>query len=263
MRQTAAIVMQLVLLLALEFPVAARPNNTGRKGINPDDLREWLTYFSSDELEGRAVFTEGLGLAAAYLAGQLRSWGVRPGGDNGSYYQRVRDLGVKATPHSTVTVETGGRSRTFKDGEGIRLPRNVGGKRSFSVEQVELVGYGLNASQAGHNDLSGKDLKGRVAVWLGATGPKGLDQRYRRLLGGRARNLIEVEGALASIGPPGGRGFGGRGAGTPQESSGAAPPQGPQGPAPEQPGGRGGFGFGGPRIEAADFTTVQRLDTPI
>src|SRR5947209_7355609 len=78
----------------------------GLGSIHRDDLKEWLTYIASDELEGRALYSTGLGLAAAYIADHLRAWGASPAGDNGSsYLQTVRVLGVKATAHSTVTVE--------------------------------------------------------------------------------------------------------------------------------------------------------------
>src|SRR5437773_12559836 len=90
-----------------------------QSSITPDSLRGWLTYLSSDELEGRATFSEGLGLAAAYIADQLKEAGVKPGGDQGTYFQRVEVLGIKSTNHSTVTVEVNGEKRTFKDGEGI------------------------------------------------------------------------------------------------------------------------------------------------
>src|SRR6185369_10924838 len=101
--------------------------------VQADDLKQWLAYLASDELEGRATFSEGLGLAAAYIAEHLRTWGVKPGGDNGSYFQRVRVLGVKSTNRSTLTVAVNGQTRIFKDGEGIAFPKNVGGKRSFTV----------------------------------------------------------------------------------------------------------------------------------
>jgi hypothetical protein len=32
------------------------------------DLKEWLTYLSSDELQGRQIYTEGYGMAAQYIA---------------------------------------------------------------------------------------------------------------------------------------------------------------------------------------------------
>ena len=84
--------------------------------LAPDALREWLTYLSSDELEGRATFSEGLGLAAAYISDRLKEAGVKPGGDRGSYFQRVSVLGVQSTNQSTLTVEVNGQTRVFSDG---------------------------------------------------------------------------------------------------------------------------------------------------
>jgi hypothetical protein len=234
----------LATLLTVSVALNAGLAQTGKISkavLQPDDLRTWLAYLASDELEGRATFSEGLGLAAAYIAEQLRSWGVKPGGDNGSYFERVRVLGVKSTNHSTLTVTIGSQTVTFKDGDGITFPKNVGDKRSFTVDQVEFLGYGLDAPLAQHNDYVGKDVKGKVVVYLGGAGPKGLDQQYRRALGGRARYATDQRQALASIGPAGG-GFGGR-----------------------QGGGGGPAGGGGGRgaIEPPDFTTVQRLDSPL
>src|SRR4029077_10471498 len=176
----------------------------GIGAIKSLDLRDWLTYVSSDELEGRAVFSAGFGLAAGYVSDHLRAWGVKPGGDHGSYLQTVRVLGVKTTSRATVSVTVNGETRTFADGDGITFPRNMGGKRSFTVDRVEFAGYGLDAPGAGRMDFRGKDVKDAAVIWLGNNGPKGLDASYRRLLGGRNRYATEQLGAAASIGPESG-----------------------------------------------------------
>src|SRR5215470_7591867 len=82
-----------------------------QSSITPESLRTWLTYLASDDLEGRATFSEGLGLAAAYIAQQPKDAGVKPRGDHGSYFQRVEVLGIKSTNRSTVTVEVNGVRR--------------------------------------------------------------------------------------------------------------------------------------------------------
>src|ERR1041385_6614222 len=194
----------LCLTLSMLLTVPAQNNKGGINSIQAEDMKEWLTYLSSDELEGRNTFSEGLGLAAAYIAEHLHAWGVKPGGDNGSYFQRVKVLGIKSDNHSTLTVEVNGQKRTFKDGEGISFPKDVGGKRSFTADQVEFLGYGLDAPLANHNDYAGKDVKGKVVVWLGARGPRGLDQQlYRRALGGRNHYATDQQHAVASIGVQG------------------------------------------------------------
>src|SRR3954468_23674715 len=153
---------------------APPPPSRQAVAIRAPELRDWLTYISSDELEGRAVFTTGFGLAAAYISDHLHAWGVRPGGDHGSYLQTVRVLGVKTTSHASVSVTVNGETRTFTDGDGITFPKNMGGKRRFTIDRVEFAGYGLDAPGAGHVDFRGRDVKGVAVIWLGANGPKNL-----------------------------------------------------------------------------------------
>jgi hypothetical protein len=249
--------------------VPAQTNKASKGGINSiqaEDMQEWLTYLSSDELEGRNTFSEGLGLAAAYIAQHLHDWGVKPGGDNGSYFQRVKVLGVKSTSHCAVTVEANGQSKTFNDGEGITLPRDVGGKRTFTANEVEFVGYGLNIPQNNIDDYKGRDVKGKVAVYMGQ-GPKGLDPATtRRTVQGRARYATDQMGAIASIGQAFTRQGGGRQGGqgnAPTAGQGGAPAQSGQGGAGRNGGGGGQGGFGQAAIPTPDFTTVQRLDRTI
>ena len=213
--------------------------------IKSEDLRDWLSYVASDDLQGRAVFSAGLGLAASYIGDHLRDWGVTPGGDHGSYLQTVRVLGVKATSRSTVTVQVGGDSRTFSDGDAVVLQRNPGAKRRFTIDRVEFVGYGLDLPATAPVALRDRNLQDAAVVWLGADGPSQVDtQKYRLLLAQRNRNLADERRAAASIGPElpslGRRGADGQPAGDSAQTS-----------------GRGRAGTGAP---AADFTTVERLD---
>jgi len=85
LRKLTVIIIQVALVATLTFSAVAAKNN-GRDAITQEDLKEWLTYLASDELEGRNTYSEGLGLAAAYIAEHLRSWGVKPSGPNGSYF---------------------------------------------------------------------------------------------------------------------------------------------------------------------------------
>jgi hypothetical protein len=225
-----AIIIQLVMVASFTVSPSLAKNKGNGTTVKVEDVKEWLGYLASDELEGRNTFSEGLGLAAAYIAEKLKSWGVKPG-NNGSYFQRVAVLGVKSNNKSTVTVEVNGQSRTFKNNEGINLPANVGAKRTFTADQIEFLGYGLNSPQTGNNDYAGKNVKDKVVVWLGALGPKSLSGQSMRVLGGRGREAITL-GAAASIGIPG-------------TFRGGPPPAAVTG------------------TEFPDFTSVERLDKPV
>jgi hypothetical protein len=216
--------------------VPSQAASKGTASIDVRDLREWLTYIASDDLQGRAVFSTGIGLAASYIDDHLRQWGVKPAGDHGSYLQTVRVVGVKSTSHTSVTVEVAGERRTFVDGEGLRFPRNVGAKQQRKIDRVEFVGYGLDVP-ALSQDYRGKDVNGAAVVWLGAAGPANADQSRLRLLNNRNRYAIDEKGAAAVIGA---------------------------GPAPRQGRGRANEGAGGAgragQAALPDFTTTERLD---
>jgi len=228
----------LVLLLAGAVALSAETGG-GLASISSTDLREWLSYIASDQLQGRALYSTGLGLAAGYLEGHLREWGAKPAGDAGSFLQTVRVLGVKATSHSSVTVEIGGQRKTFADGDGVFFPKKSGSKQRLTIDRVEFAGYGLDAPRTNHIDIGTKDVKAAAVVWLGDRGPKDVDAfTYRALLAGRAQYATEVRQAAAGIGPlpADGGARGGQGAASPGRSV-----QGNQAP-------------------VADFTTTERLD---
>ncbi len=254
MNRTTGVILAAALLVSGGLQAQAPAGGA----IKVADLKEWLGYIASDDLEGRGNFSEGLALAAGYIADKLDDWGVKPGGDNGTFFQRVAVLGVQNKGTASVTVEVNGQARTFKLGEGIDLPKNMGGARTITGELV-FAGYGLSVPAAGIDDYKGRAARGRIVVYLGAQGPSTLDlTKYRRALMARARTATEQEGAVAVIGPEAARGMFGAPAAA-QPPAAAAPAARPaQTPPPTlQMGGQG------VPPEVPDFTTVQRLDNPV
>ena len=179
------------------------------KSITPDELREFLSFIASDELQGRQVFTEGLGLAGAYIADHLKEWRIQPGGDDGGYFQTVKVLGVKANQRSSVTVTTNGQTKTFKDFEGVNFLPNAGGKQTVTAN-AEFLGYGLRLPEAGIDDYTGHDVAGKIAIFIGSGPPSVPPSSRFEILPARARNAIELYHAVASIGPFGGFSRGGQ-----------------------------------------------------
>ncbi len=223
-------------------------SSKGAASITEGDLKEWLTYIASDELQGRATYTEGLGLAAGYISEHLRQWGVKPAGDDGTYLQVVRVVGVKTNSKASVTVTVNGESRTFKDAEGITFPKQMGGKQTVTGDQIAFVGYGLQVPSAELDDYRGVDPAGKVVVYLGREGPANIPQGSFRVLAARSRAAKE-KGAIAVIGP--GNNAGGAARGAAPQAAPAPPPAG------------AGRGRGLAPVDNGDFTTVQRYEDPV
>lgn len=134
--------------------------------ISGTKMRAHVKYLSSDELEGRGVGTRGEKLATEYLAAQLQAEGVKPGGENGTYFQRVPLEGV--TTGQTATLSFTGKSgnvmlHDVTDFVGTSLAQTPA--NNFSAEAV-FVGHGIEAPEFGWDDYKGIDVKGKVLVFF-------------------------------------------------------------------------------------------------
>src|SRR5205814_2373529 len=68
---------------------SAQGKQIAEQYVTENNLREYLTYIASDELQGRDTPSPGLNAAADYIAAHVKSWGLKPLGGDGSYFQRI------------------------------------------------------------------------------------------------------------------------------------------------------------------------------
>ena len=57
--------------------------------IRPEALRAHMEFLADDLLEGRGTGTRGFQLAANYVRAQFEEMGLKPAGDNGTYFQNI------------------------------------------------------------------------------------------------------------------------------------------------------------------------------
>src|SRR4030095_11666353 len=72
--------------------------------INEATLKAHIRFLSDDLLEGRGTGARGGELAAKYIASQLEAVGIKGAEKNGSFFQPVSLVGVKADPNTTLMV---------------------------------------------------------------------------------------------------------------------------------------------------------------
>ena len=164
----AAAVAACVAVVALCVPVASQAQQGASSGISERALRAHIKFLADDALEGRAPGSRGGELAAKYIAAQLEALGLRGAGAQGSFFQPVSLVGVKAAPDTLLNVSGATGRESFKFGDDF-----VGftGAQTESVslnEDLVFVGYGVNAPEQKWNDWKGapEDYKGKILVML-------------------------------------------------------------------------------------------------
>lgn len=78
------------------------------QSITPEDIRRRVGIIAHDSMRGRDTPSPELDKVAAYIAGEFRRLGLKPGGDNGTFLQRYPIDRVQFVPESSIAVVRGG-----------------------------------------------------------------------------------------------------------------------------------------------------------
>lgn len=134
--------------------------------VTGEKIRAHVKYLASDQLEGRGVGTNGEKLATDYLAAQLQASGVKPAGNNNTYFQRVPLLGVTTLAGATLTAngKMGRLSLKLKT-DYVGTATSQRPDNDFDAEAV-FVGHGISAPEFGWDDYKGQDVRGKVLIFF-------------------------------------------------------------------------------------------------
>ena len=150
------------------LPQAARD---AAASIDAEKIRAHVRFLSLDLLEGRGPGTRGAELAAEYIATQFALAGVEPGGDNGTYFQRVPLVAVHTIEDKTKFsfVPANGQPVELAYGSEIVSKDQTGQATADFNAPIVFVGYGIHAPEYNWNDYAGPDgkdidLKGKIAL---------------------------------------------------------------------------------------------------
>ncbi len=151
---------------------AAAVSVTTQRGVDTiaaAQLRDYLTFIASDEMEGRDTPSRGLDTTAKFLAMNLSRWGFKPAGDAGSFFQRI-DLRRNRADLGETKLEYNGRALT--SGTDF-LPLAGSGSASG---QLVFAGNGWFVKSKEMDAYKGIDPAGKIAVIFGVPGgfPRGV-----------------------------------------------------------------------------------------
>jgi Zn-dependent M28 family amino/carboxypeptidase len=150
--------------------------------IAGERIRQHVKFLSSDLLEGRGVGVRGGELATEYIATQLALAGLKPAGDNGTFYQRVPLIGTGVQPSARMSATGKGKEVSFRwEEDFVGSAEQQKTEAAIDAEAI-FVGHGIVAPEFQWNDYKDVDVKGKVVV-LFTNEPTSQDPKF---FGGKA-----------------------------------------------------------------------------
>jgi len=191
-----------------------------------------IQFLADDKLGGRDTGSEGYGQAVQYVSTQFERAGLKPAGTDGYQQPVAFDKKELVAGESSLELVRDGKAEPLAMGAEASL--SARGDLAAEVEApLVFVGYGMVIPEAQYDDLSGMDLKGKIAVYVSAGGPVKAPGNVKSHYSSGAERWAALRraGAIGVATIPGGRRPDG------------APPQG-QTPPPDGAAAAGGRGGG-------------------
>jgi len=172
---------KLVLLALLPAVLLAQPGARNvLDSFTVSRFKSRVAFLSDDRLEGREAGTRGYDLAAKYVASEMRSFGVAPGGVNGSYFQAIplRKAEIIDEGSGIDLMKPDRTKRELKIREDFVLAPNYALTEAEASGQVVFVGFGIVSPEQKHDDYAGIDVKGKIVAFVSG-GPKSFPASLR------------------------------------------------------------------------------------
>jgi Zn-dependent M28 family amino/carboxypeptidase len=146
----------------------AAPAHGNADYISAQQLKDYLAFIASDEMEGRDTPSRGLDTAARFIATHLSRWGLKPAGDDGSYFQRIAMTQNKIDPALSYVEINGQR---FNFGEDFLAGLTAGAASGPLV----YAGHGWVIKAKSIDAFHGLDVKDKIVILNGGRLPNGMN----------------------------------------------------------------------------------------
>ena len=126
-----------------------------------------IRVLAADSLMGRGPGTAGEEKTVAYLEGQFRAIGLKPGNTDGSYIQKVPLVGITPVGAPELVFDRGGKRLALKwRDDFVAWTKHVATEAKLDRSGLVFVGYGVEAPEFKWDDYKGADVQGKTLVML-------------------------------------------------------------------------------------------------
>jgi len=162
----AYIIFSLNLFAQSQSPVNNEKLLENLHAISSHTLYDYVKELTSDKYAGRLTGTKEYQASAEWVASRFQEWGVKPGGDDNTYYQFF-DIpctlvfeGCELEIHLPYKNSTIKKSYRYED---EFIPGSTSGSGEITSDVV-YVGYGITAPELNYDDYKGVDVKGKIVL---------------------------------------------------------------------------------------------------
>ncbi len=177
---------------ALLLIAASSPEERGKAWIN--DVR----VLAADNMAGRLTGSPGYDRAAAYVVGRFKALGLKPAGSQGFLQPVAFEQQQVLSERSEAALLNGGEAAPLIVGKDMIIGAGTAPRPAKIEAPLLFIGYGLHMPEAGHDDLAGVDLKGKIAVFT-TGGPASVSAAIKSHARGERAKYLAERGALGGI----------------------------------------------------------------
>lgn len=166
-KASALLVSGVFVLAACGQPTTDNKDTNALPVISASNIKAHVTFLADDALGGRDTGSREYQIAANYVASQYKQLGLKPMGENGSYFQTVNfSKSAIDQDETTVSLTIDGKVMDLKMGVDFHMSGNKSSLENIASGEIVFVGHGISAPEAGHNDFAGIDVTGKIIARL-------------------------------------------------------------------------------------------------
>ena len=131
--------------------------------ITAEDLMRSVRHLASEELEGRLSGSEGYGKAAEWVADRFEEYGLKPMGEEGSFFQHFEvEYNRILSPAVLKLLVADSVRQTYTVGEDF-VGRGFSGQ-GLMTAPVAFCGYGISSAENDYDDYVDADVVDRIVM---------------------------------------------------------------------------------------------------
>ena len=155
-----------ICVMVLTLPLLAQERAPENDSIRQADLKADLYFLASDAMQGRLSGTPENRLAAEFIKSRFERLGLRPAGQNGSFYHayNLMTASLGDGHRFVISTATGDSERTLRlHQDYYPLSLSASGRSRGSVV---FAGFGIVAPDRGHDDYRTGAVDGKIVLML-------------------------------------------------------------------------------------------------